>query len=90
MEKADVVVMSSKGQVVIPQSLRQKMEIEAKSKLLIYPYYDALIIKKLEVKNAEKQLEAIYKRVRARRSKYCELGEDEINEIVQRYRHGRR
>ncbi len=90
MEKADVVVVSSKGQVVIPQSLRQKLRIGAKSKLLVYPYEDALIIKKLEVKNVEKRLEAMYKRINTRRAKYGELSEEEINEIVQKYRHGKR
>src|SRR2546425_5463144 len=45
-EEADVVVVSSKGQVVIPQGLRQKLRIGAKSKLLVYPFEDALIMKK--------------------------------------------
>ncbi len=90
MDKADVVVVSSKGQVVIPQSLRQKLRIGAKSKLLVYPYDDALIIKKLEVKDVEKRLEAMYDRIDARRAKYGELSEEEINAMVQKYRHGKR
>jgi len=89
MEKADVVVVSSKGQVVIPQSIRQKLRIGAKSKLLIYPYEDALIMKKLEVKDVERSLEAIYRRVASRRPKYGVLSEAEINELVQKYRHGK-
>ena len=89
MEEADVVVVSSKGQVVIPQSLRQKLRIGAKSKLLVYPFEDALIMKKLEIKNAENRLEAIYRRVVARRAKYGELSETEIDEIVQKHRPGK-
>ncbi len=89
MEEADVVVVSSKGQVVIPQSLRQKLRIGAKSKLLVYPYEDALIMRKLEIKNVENRLAAIYRRVVRRRAKYGELSETEIDEIVQKYRHGK-
>ena len=58
MEKADVVVVSSKGQVVIPQDIRQKLRIGAKSKLLVYQYEDALIMKKLEVEGVEKSRES--------------------------------
>jgi len=89
MEEADVVVVNSKGQVVIPQSLRQKLRIGAKSKLLVYPFEDALIMKKLEIKNVENRLEAIYRRVVTRREKYGELSETEIDEIVQKHRHGK-
>jgi len=89
VEKGDVVVVSSKGQVVIPQSLRQKLRIGAKSKLLVYPYEDALVMKKLELKNVENELKTIYRRVSARRAKYGELSESEIDEIIQRYRHGK-
>ena len=88
MEKADVVVVSSKGQVVIPQGIRQKLHIGAKSKLLVYPFEDALILKKLDVKGVERSLEAIYKRVSAEKGKSTAPSDEEINEIVQRYRHG--
>ena len=87
MEKADVVVVSSKGQVVIPQNIRQKLRIGAKSKLLVYPYEDALIMKKLEVEEVEKSLEAIYRQVDARKAKFGKLSEAEIVELVQKYRH---
>ena len=70
-------------------SLRQKLRIGAKSKLLVYPYEDALIMRKLEIKNVGNRLEAIYRRVVARRAKYGELSETEIDEMVQKYRHGK-
>jgi AbrB family looped-hinge helix DNA binding protein len=45
-EEADVAVVSSKGQIVIPQSIRKRMGIGPKTKLLIYGYDDAVIMKK--------------------------------------------
>ena len=87
-EKADVVVVSSKGQVVIPQEMRQRLGIGAKTKLLVYPYEDALVMKKLEVRGLERSLEDIYRRVDARRKKEGALTETEIEELVRKYRHG--
>jgi AbrB family looped-hinge helix DNA binding protein len=90
MEKADIVRMSSKGQVVIPQSLRQKLGIGAKSQLVVYQYADALIMKKLNVKDVEKRLEALYKRIDARNAKYGELTEGDIQQEIEKYRQEKR
>ena len=81
--------MSSKGQVVIPQSVRQRLGIGAKSKLLVYPYEDALVMKKLEFKGVERSLEEVYRKVDARRAKLGDLTEAEIQELVRKYRHGK-
>jgi len=82
-EKADVTVVSEKGQVVIPQAIRKKLGIGPKTKLLVYGYQDAVIMKKLEVPNVTKELEAIYKRVNKKIAKYGELTNAEINEVIQ-------
>jgi AbrB family looped-hinge helix DNA binding protein len=85
-EKADVTVVSDKGQVVIPQAIRKKLGIGPKTKLLIYGYQDAVIMKKLEVPNVTKELEAIYKRVNEKIAEHGELTNEEINEVIQDYR----
>jgi AbrB family looped-hinge helix DNA binding protein len=90
MEKADIVRMSSKGQIVIPQSLRQKLGIGAKSQLLVYRYADALIMKKLDVKDIEKRMETMYRRVDAKNAKYGELTEGDIPHEIQKYREEKR
>jgi AbrB family looped-hinge helix DNA binding protein len=82
-EKADVTVVSDKGQVVIPQSIRKKLGIGPKTKLLIYGYEDAVIMKKLEVPDVAKELEALYQRVDKRIAEYGEMNDNEINEIIQ-------
>ncbi len=66
--------------------MRFKLGIGAKSKLLVYPFEDTLIMKKLDTKNVEKQLEQMYKRIDARRAKYGGLTEEEIQEEIEKYR----
>jgi len=85
-EKSDIVVVSSKGQVVIPQSIREKLGIGPKTKLLVYGYQDAIIMKKLEVPDLVKGLEELYERIDTRIAKYGEISEEKVNEIVQKYR----
>jgi AbrB family looped-hinge helix DNA binding protein len=85
-EKADITVVSEKGQVVIPQTIRKKLGIGPKTKLLIYGYQDAVIMKKLEVPDVTKELQALYKRIDKKIAKYGELANEEINEVIQNYR----
>ena len=85
-EKADITVVSEKGQVVIPKTIRKKLGIGPKTKLLIYGYQDAVIMKKLEVPDVTKELQALYKRIDKKIAKYGELTNQEINEVIQNYR----
>jgi AbrB family looped-hinge helix DNA binding protein len=85
-EKADVTVVSEKGQVVIPQTIRKKLGIGPKTKLLVYGYQDAVIMKKLEVPDITKELEAMYKRIDKRIAKYGELTHDEVEAEIKQYR----
>ena len=82
-EKADVTVVSDKGQVVIPQSIRKKLGIVPRTKLLVYGYEDAVIMKKLNVPDVAKELEALYKRVDKRIVEHGELTNEEINLVIQ-------
>jgi AbrB family looped-hinge helix DNA binding protein len=85
-EKPDVTVVSGKGQVVIPQTIRKKLGWDPKTKLLIYAYQDAVILKKLEVPDIAKELEAMYKRIDKRIAKYGELTQEEVEEVIQEHR----
>jgi AbrB family looped-hinge helix DNA binding protein len=85
-EKPDIVVVSSKGQVVIPQAIRKKLGINTESKLLVYRYQDAVIMKKIKVPDRVRELEQLYKKIDAKIPMYGELSDEEINTIVQKYR----
>jgi len=85
-EKPDVTVVSSKGQVVLPQSIRKKLGIGPKTKLLVYGYQDAVVLKKLEIPDVTRELKEIYRKVDSKIAKYGELTDDEIKEIIQEYR----
>jgi AbrB family looped-hinge helix DNA binding protein len=82
-EKADITVVSDKGQVVIPQSIRKKLGIVPRTKLLVYGYEDAVIMKKLNVPDVAKELEALYKRVDKRIAEHGEFTNEEINQVIQ-------
>jgi len=89
-EKPDITVVSGKGQIVIPQAIRKKLGWEPKTKLLVYDCQDAIILKKLEVPDIAKELEAVYKRIDKRIANYGELTNEEINGIIHEHRRKKR
>jgi AbrB family looped-hinge helix DNA binding protein len=85
-EKADLTILSEKGQVVIPAKIRSKMGLKPKTKFLVYECNDSVILKKFEEPDLSKELEDMYRRVDERIAKYGELSNEEINEIINEHR----
>ncbi|MEM2940030.1 MAG: hypothetical protein QW304_00540 [Thermoproteota archaeon] len=85
-DKADITVVSSKGQVVVPQEIRKKLGITPKTKLLVYGYRDVVILKKIEVPDIEKKLREMYRRIDRKIARYGELTHGEIEKEIQKYR----
>ncbi|MGA2385498.1 MAG: AbrB/MazE/SpoVT family DNA-binding domain-containing protein [Candidatus Bathyarchaeia archaeon] len=85
-EKAELTILSEKGQVVIPAKIRSRMGLKPKTKFLVYEYNNSVILKKFEEPDLSKELEAIYRRVDERIAKYGELTQDDIEEEIQKYR----
>lgn len=72
--------------MVIPGAIRKSVGIEAKAKLLVYGYGDVVVMKKLEVPDIRRTVEALWKKVDERITKYGELTQEEIDEIIHAYR----
>jgi AbrB family looped-hinge helix DNA binding protein len=89
-EEAGVTVVNGKGQVVIPHAIRERLRIGPQTKLLVYGYQDAVIMKKMEIPNVIKDLEDLYRRVDQKVKKYGPLSDKEINGIIQQSRKKRR
>jgi len=59
MAEPEITTMSQKGQVVIPQALREKLGIKPKTRLLVYGYQDTIVLKKLYVPDLREAWERI-------------------------------
>lgn len=89
-ERADVTVVSAKGQVVIPKKIRETLGIGPRTRLLVYGYQDAVIMRKLEIPDVTAELERIYEKVDAKIAEYGEIDQEKIDRIVQRHREKKR
>jgi len=85
-KKADLTILSEKGQVVIPAKIRSNMGLKPKTKFLVYECDDSVILKKFEEPDLPKELEAMYRRIDERIAKYGELTQNDIEEEIQKYR----
>jgi AbrB family looped-hinge helix DNA binding protein len=85
-EKAELTILSEKGQVVIPAKIRSKMGLKPKTKFLVYDYQDAVILKKYAEPDLSEQLQEMYKRIDQKIAKYGELTQDDIEAVIQKYR----
>lgn len=85
-KKADLTILSEKGQVVIPSNIRSNMGLKPKTKFLVYECDDLVILKKLEDPDSPKELEAMYKRVNQRIAQYGELTQEDVEMEIQEYR----
>ena len=86
--ESEVAVVSSKGQVVIPRTVRSKLKIKPKTKLLVYAYDDSIVMKELKIPDFVSTIEELHKEIGKKASRYGKITDAEINKIVQRYRHG--
>ena len=85
-EEEDITVVSGKGPVVIPQSLRERLGLKPKTKLIVYGYKDTVVMKKMKMPDVLKDLKYLYKRVDARTARHGKISEEEILDEIKKYR----
>jgi AbrB family looped-hinge helix DNA binding protein len=75
--KAELTILSEKGQVVMPAKIRSRLGLKPKTKFLVYECNNSVIMKKFEEPDLTKELEAMYKRIDKRLAKYGEISNDD-------------
>ncbi len=88
----ETVKMSSKGQIVIPQDIRQKLNAHEGSVFAVVGSRDSVILKKIETPSKEdliKGLEKIAKEGR-KRAEIEGIKESDVSDIVHRIRKEKR
>ena len=58
---SELTTMSSKGQIVVPKSVREGMNIDTGTTFAIFGRDDTLILKKVDVPNAKQMFEKMHK-----------------------------
>lgn len=86
MSEPEITTISEKGQVVIPQKLRDKLGLTPNTKLLVYGYGDTIIIKRLELLDVERELETLWDEIDKKSADKQTKTEEKILEEIQNYR----
>lgn len=60
VDEPGITTLSSKGQVVIPQKLREHLGMAAHTKFLVYGQGDTIVLRRLELPNAKKEWQSIF------------------------------
>ena len=85
-EEAEIAVVGTKGQVVIPQRFRKALKITSKTKLVVYRKDDKLIVTKLKIPELGEELRGLFKEVDKLYKGKKKPTEEEILEEIQAYR----
>jgi len=86
MAETEITTMSAKGQVVIPQSVREKLKLKPKTKLIVYGEGDTIIMKKVQLPDLKEEWERIRQIIEERNRKYGPLTEEDVKREVEAYR----
>lgn len=83
----ELITVSSKGQVVIPQTLRNDIGITPRTKLLAYGEKDTIVLKKIKVPKIYKQWADIFDIMEKKKLK---LTSRDIQKEIEAYRREKR
>ena len=84
MENIEITSISSRGQIVIPQRLREKLKIHEGEKFIVIGEDNTLVLKKLEMPSF-KGFDKLLKKTRDF-AKKRDLKESDIEEVIRKSR----
>ena len=87
LEEPEITTMSEKGQVVIPQDLREYLGIKPKTKLLVFVMEGNIIMRKLDMPDVKKEWRNIFRRMDKKR---LELDENDVAKEIKAHRKEKR
>jgi AbrB family looped-hinge helix DNA binding protein len=88
LEEPEIAVVGTKGQFVIPQDLRRRLAIKPKTKLAIYRKGDKLVVTKLKIPTAGKELDDFFAEIDEGTKRVA--SQQEIIKEIQAYRKEKR
>jgi AbrB family looped-hinge helix DNA binding protein len=83
LEEPEITTVSEKGQVVIPQDLREYLGIKPKTRLLVFVMEDNIIMRKLDIPDVKKEWHNIFRRMDKKRLK---LDENDVAKEIKAHR----
>jgi len=78
----EMAKMSSKGQVVIPASIREELKLEEGTRLVVQRIGNSVVFKRINIEDALKEYEKLAARGEQQRKKLGIENEGEINKII--------
>jgi len=86
-QELEITTMSEKGQIVIPQLFRKKMNLKAKTRFVVMRKGDIIVMKTLRVPDVEKEWDSIFNKMDKKKLK---VSDKEIAYEVKKYRKAKR
>jgi AbrB family looped-hinge helix DNA binding protein len=81
----EIAIVGTKGQIVIPQRLRNELKITSKTKLIVYKQGDKIVVAKLKVPPLREELKNLFSEV-DKQTGGKKVSEKDILKEIQAYR----
>jgi len=90
MTEPEITTVSPKGQVVIPQSIRKRLRLAPRTKLLVYGEGDTVIMRRIRLPDIRDEWARICQIIEERNRKFGPLTEEDVKREVEAQRGKRR
>ena len=82
-QKFGITTMNDKGQVMIPQAIRKKLDLNTKTKFIVTCKGNTIVMRILKASDIKKEWDAIFKEFD---SKNLKITDEQINDEIKKYR----